>query len=67
MDYVNGYVVALNSRLRDDEYKKDDDSEPFAKITDFKDAVVISNVITKELLPHPNAATVKLLDKFLTK
>uniref|UniRef100_A0A914PHU8 oxaloacetate tautomerase n=1 Tax=Panagrolaimus davidi TaxID=227884 RepID=A0A914PHU8_9BILA len=58
LDYVNGYVVALNSRLRDDEYKKDD-SEPFAKITDFKDAIVISNVITKELLPHPNAATVQ--------
>uniref|UniRef100_A0AC34FG32 Fumarylacetoacetase-like C-terminal domain-containing protein n=1 Tax=Panagrolaimus sp. ES5 TaxID=591445 RepID=A0AC34FG32_9BILA len=58
LDYVNGYVVALNSRLRDDEYKKADDSEPFAKITDFKDAIVISNVVTKELLPHPNSATI---------
>uniref|UniRef100_A0A914Y565 oxaloacetate tautomerase n=1 Tax=Panagrolaimus superbus TaxID=310955 RepID=A0A914Y565_9BILA len=59
LDYVNGYVVALNSRLRDDEFKKADDSKSsFATITDFKDSVVISNVITKELLPHPNAATI---------
>uniref|UniRef100_A0AC34R863 Fumarylacetoacetase-like C-terminal domain-containing protein n=1 Tax=Panagrolaimus sp. JU765 TaxID=591449 RepID=A0AC34R863_9BILA len=74
LDYVAGYTVALNSRLRASEYVLIPKENHIRQTIEFESDVIISSVISKTSLPHPNAAQIwatvnekKIQESFLTE
>uniref|UniRef100_A0A7E4VCS4 oxaloacetate tautomerase n=1 Tax=Panagrellus redivivus TaxID=6233 RepID=A0A7E4VCS4_PANRE len=55
---IGGYVVALNSRLRLREFTKASETDIFNTTDEFKGGVVISPLVSKDTLEHPNVATI---------